>query len=336
MQPVKILWTEGEGGARRTILWRAALAFGLFLLVLAVHWFNRDGIRNNISGISGDLTFIDVLYFTAITVTTVGYGDIVPFSQEARLFSALVVTPIRVFIWLLFLGTAYQFVAQKLWERFRMSRLAERLENHVVVCGYGYGGHVAAREVMSKGVPANQVVIIDPSLEMVQEAADQGHTGLHGDATREAILQQASLTDARALIVATSRDDTNLLIVLTARHLAPKLRIISRVEQAENVKLLKQAGADVVVSPSELGGFLLADSVFHEHTAETVADFVSAGGRVELRERVANLQEVGAHTRSLPNALVVQLYRKNACVDVWDNPIIQEGDRLVLIEKPLR
>jgi len=88
------------------VAWRLLLALALIGVALAVHWFDRAGLRDNVDGA---ISFVDVLYFTMITVTTVGYGDIVPVTPQARLFDTFVVTPIRLFVWLIFLGTAYDF-----------------------------------------------------------------------------------------------------------------------------------------------------------------------------------------------------------------------------------
>lgn len=112
--------------------WRALLALGLIGIALAVHWFDRDGLRQS----SGEpVTFTDILYFTMITVTTVGYGDIVPVTQQSRLFDTFVVTPIRLFVWLIFLGTAYDFLLKRVWERWRMSVIQRQLRDHVVIAG---------------------------------------------------------------------------------------------------------------------------------------------------------------------------------------------------------
>ena len=96
------------------LLLRILLVFGLIGIALTAHWLDRVGLRDNVDG---EISFTDVLYFTMITVTTVGYGDIVPVTTEARMFDALVVTPIRIFVVLIFLGTAYNFVLKRTWER---------------------------------------------------------------------------------------------------------------------------------------------------------------------------------------------------------------------------
>ncbi|HEX8578317.1 MAG TPA: potassium channel family protein, partial [Allosphingosinicella sp.] len=100
--------------------WRASLVVGLLILTLAVHWLERDGLKDTHDGV---ISFSDVLYFTMISITTTGYGDIVPISTEARMFDALIVTPIRIFFVLIFIGTAYTFVFRRTWDKWRMRRL---------------------------------------------------------------------------------------------------------------------------------------------------------------------------------------------------------------------
>src|SRR4029453_3916812 len=99
---------------------RIAIAIALIALAFALLWFDRTGLRGNVDG---PLPFADVIYFTMITVTTVGYGDIVPISERARLIDAFLITPIRVFLWLIFLGTAAEFLLKSSWENWRMRRI---------------------------------------------------------------------------------------------------------------------------------------------------------------------------------------------------------------------
>src|SRR3546814_9167614 len=90
----------------------------------------RDSLYD---GVDGEISFIDILYFTTVTITTVGYGDIVPVTPTTRLFEAIIVTPIRIFVWLIFLGTAYHFVIRNTYDRWRMARIQKTLQNHIVV-----------------------------------------------------------------------------------------------------------------------------------------------------------------------------------------------------------
>ena len=117
-----------------SIAWRVSFTVGLVVLAVAVHWAERDGLRDA-SG--GHIGLIDVFYFTMISITTTGYGDIVPVSEQARLFDALVVTPIRLFVVLIFVGTAYSFVFRRTWDKWLMAYIQKHLHDHIVVCGYG-------------------------------------------------------------------------------------------------------------------------------------------------------------------------------------------------------
>lgn len=133
----RILFTPADLTPGRTLLFRLALVLALLGLVILILWLDRAGLRDQFDG---DLSFNDIVYFTMVTVTTVGYGDIVPVTPRARLIDALVVTPIRVVVWFLFLGTAYQLVIRRYMEAYRMAKLHARLDKHVVVCGFGHTG----------------------------------------------------------------------------------------------------------------------------------------------------------------------------------------------------
>lgn len=131
----RLLYTGSSVSPERKLLRRAALIVALLALVMLVFWLERGNLRD---AADGHVSFIDVVYFTMVTVTTVGYGDIIPVGERARLLDALLVTPIRIFVWFIFLGTAYEFVFQRILEDLRMNALRDSLQDHVIVCGYGY------------------------------------------------------------------------------------------------------------------------------------------------------------------------------------------------------
>ena len=177
-----------------SLLMRIGLVFALIGVALAVHWFDRGGLHDNVDD---KITFPDVLYFTMITITTVGYGDIVPVTERARMFDTFLVTPIRVFIWLIFIGTAYQFVLRNVWEGWRMARIQHQLDHHVVLLGFGGSGSEALRELLRCGVPASQIVVVDRNAAALEEAASSGVAVLEGDATRNATLDAVRSRAAR-------------------------------------------------------------------------------------------------------------------------------------------
>lgn len=329
--PGRRLFIGGERSVRRTLLLRSCLVLSLFVLVIAVFWLDRDGLRDNADD---SISFIDVVYFTMVSVTTVGYGDIVPVTPQARLVDALFVTPVRLFIWLIFVGTAYQLVLQRLIEDFRMRRLQARLQGHVVLCGYGHSGRCAAAELVARGFDKQHILIVDIDHARLEDAAEHGYIGILGDASREETLRQTMLDQARALLVCTDRDDTNVLITLTARNLAPNVRIIARVEEAENDKLVRQSGANSTVLPSRVGGILMADSVESSHMAAYVMDLISAGGQVTLVEREPHAEEIGRRPIE-SHSLIVRIVRGQQPHSIWESDLrVQPGDKLIVIRPP--
>jgi voltage-gated potassium channel len=310
---------------------RAGLVLLLLAAVFTVFLLDRSGLQDNIDGF---VSVTDVLYFTMITVTTVGYGDIVPVSDEARLIDAFFVTPVRIFVWFIFLGTAYQFIIQRLIEEWRMTRLQRDLQDHVVLCGYGDSGSVAAGELLLRGWEPEQIVVIDSRQDEVQRAAESGFIGLHGNASSEELLRVAGVARAHSVIVSVGRDDTTVLVVLTVRELARNVRVIARVLEQENVKLVRSSGADVIVSPPRFGGYLMADAVHSHGTVEFISDLLSFRGDYQLQERAALAREVGRAARDLEGSLVVEIRRGGQRLGCWQDKslVVEPGDRLLVID----
>ena len=289
-----------------SLFWRVLLAFGLIGIALAVHWLDRDGLRDNVDGI---ISFADVLYFTMITITTVGYGDIVPVTQQARLFDTFVVTPIRLFVWLIFLGTAYDFLLKRVWERWRMSVIQAKLHGHVVVAGFGTSGSEAVSELIRRGTDPSAIVVIDQNDESLKAAEACGANVIDGDATRNATLEAVKVDRARSIIVSAGRDDTSILIVLTARRLAPDVPISVVIRSEDNEALARQAGADTVINPASFAGLLLAGSTHGPHIADYMADLANAGGPIALRERPVTPGEIGMSLSDIATGVGLRIYR---------------------------
>lgn len=326
----RILFTKADAAPGRTLVQRIGVVLFLFVLVVGVLWWDRAGIKDNIDG---HMSFSDVVYFTAITITTVGYGDIVPVSDRARLIDALFITPIRLFIWFIFLGTAYQFVVSKMLEGYRMAKLQRRLNDHIIVCGYGHTGRSAALELAAKGYPKENVIAVDSSEAAVQHAVEDGFVVLRGDATREGMLQQAGIERAQAVIVTPGRDDTAILTVLTVRQLNSTVKVIASVKEVENIKLTKQGGADVIISPSQVSGYLISDAINRRFTVDYLYDLMTAGGEVTLIERPVKPEEIGQTARAVDDGLVAGIYRGGQRIDCWsvEQTPRQAGDVLLII-----
>lgn len=329
---VRLLVRHEESTAARTLVVRIAVVFGLFLSVVTVLWLDRGGLRDASDGV---VSFLDVVYFTMVTVTTVGYGDIVPVTDRARLIDSFFVTPIRFFVLFIFVGTAYQMVFQRMMEERRMRKLEDSLSGHVIVCGFGHSGRIAAVELVAKGGKPDHVVVIDQSESAARAAAEAGFVALVGSCTSEEIMRRAVVQQARALIVCVGRDDTAVLATLTARQLSKDLRIIASVRENENAKLLRQGGADVIVSPGRVGGYLLADAVESAYTVGLINEMLTERGRVRLTERAPDADEVGRKVRALP-CLVIGIERDKKRILFWDlgEAEVRAGDLMLVIEGP--
>lgn len=306
------------------VLLLIAAVFGVFLL-------DRGGLRDNIDG---SVSVSDVFYFTMVTITTVGYGDIVPVSDQARLIDAFFVTPVRAFVWFIFLGTAYQFIFQRLIEEWRMTRLQQKLQGHIIVCGYGQTGSIAVTELLMRGWPPSQVIVIEQNREVLERAAERGLIGLLGNASTEELLNVAGVERAASVIVAVGRDDTTVLVVLTIRALSSSVRIIASVAEAENVKLVRSSGADVVVSPPRFGGFLMADAVKNHSTVDFVRELLTYQGGYQLAERDVRTEEIGREVRDVAGSIIVEVIRGGQRHGCWHDKTLRlvPGDRVLAID----
>ena len=324
------LYRKSDTPAWASLLFRVGFAFALIGVALAIFWFDRDGLRDNSDG---TVTFLDVLYFTIITITSVGYGDIVPVTTQARMIDSFLVTPIRLFVWLIFLGTAYDFLLKRVWERWRMKTIQAKLTGHIVVIGYGTSGSEAVSELIRRGADAANIVVIDDHESALKAAEDCGVTVIHADATRNAALEAVQLPRAKAVIVAAGRDDTSILIVLTARRVAPDVPISVVIRSADNEALATQAGANTVINPASFAGLLLAGSTHGQHIADYMADLAAADGRVALQERAVTTAEVGKPLAALSTGLGVRIYRGADCFGFWEPQAaqLQPGDMVVEI-----
>jgi len=311
--------------------WRVGFVLALLAIAISVHWFDRSGLRDNYDG---HVSFLDVVYFTMISITTTGYGDIVPVTTRARMFDALVVTPIRIFVILIFLGTAYNFVFKRTWDVWRMKIIQRNLHDHIVVAGFGTSGQEAVEELIARGTEPESIVVVDPSEEALSDAKEMGCSVMCGDATRDTILQDVKISRARAVIVSAGRDDTSVLIVLTARHLAHHVPISVSVRAADNELLARQAGATTVINPVSFAGLLLAGSCHGPNISDYLSDLASIHGRVKLAQRTVEKDEIGKKIADIQSGgLGVRIYRGGKAYGFWEPECqsLMENDTIVEI-----
>jgi voltage-gated potassium channel len=306
---------------------RLSAVLALILIAVLLHWFDRDGLVDHHDG---HLSFLDVVYFTMISITTTGFGDIAPISNKSRLIEAVIITPIRFAVIFIFVGTAYQFAIKRSWEKWRMKRIQQRLTDHIVVLGFGISGSQAVDELIERGTPPHCIVVVDPDGRRLEEAEALGCNVMEGDASRDETLAAVHIDRARSVLVSAGRDDTSILIVLTVRHLVPDIPISAVVRADDNEILARQAGANNVINPVRFTGLLLAGSAQGNHIADYLADLASVSGRVQLVERTVTPEEVGKPLDSLPGR-GLRIYRHGAAIGFWEEAAgrLETGDTIV-------
>jgi voltage-gated potassium channel len=279
------------------------IAVILLFIVLAI------GVIGYMS-ISGD-SFVDALYMTVITISTVGFGLVHPLSQEGKIFT----------IFLIFLSvTLYGYIIKVITENIangnffeelkhnKMQKKIDSLKQHTIICGYGRNGQQALIKLQKYN---QDCVIIERDKERAKALESKGFLIVDGDATEDSILEKAAIENAKNLIVALPSDADNLFVVLSAKQMNKNLHIISRASEESSYKKLKIAGADNVIMPDKLGGDHMASLVVTPDVIEFV-DMLTVEGQY-----TANLKEIVVD--DLPNSYISQsiidldLRRKTGC-----------------------
>lgn len=316
-------------GPLRAIVRRVLFAIGVLFFVILLVYFDRDGYRDvNEDGVS----FLDAAYYTTVSLSTTGYGDITPTSDGARLVNFLIITPLRVMFLIVLVGTTLEVLTERGREQLRRNRWRSKVREHVVVCGYGTTGRSAVRALRSAGTPPEQIVVVDISQLPLDAASAAGYAVVGGSSTRSEVLREAQVERARAVVVATERDDTAVLTVLTARELAPKATISVSVRESENAHLLRQSGADTVVISAETSGRLLGLSTDASAVVDVVEDLLTSDTGLMIFERQLQPEEIGRSPRTIadPVLAVVRagtLLRYNDA----DAVLLREGDRVICV-----
>lgn len=281
----------------RSLVRRLLVVLGLIALAWLMLWLERTGLRDSRGTPLGPL---DVLYFAVVTVTTLGYGDIVPVSNEARAIITFGITPLRVLTFLVFLSTAYEFVLRRSIELLEMEKLKRSLDGHTLICGFGVKGRTAVQELLRRGVPASQIVVLDIDPAAADEANRLGVTFYHGTASSEQALKDVAVEKADHAIVVPNNDEACVLIVLTMRELSPRIRIRAAAREEENIKLIKRSGADTVIAPSVDGGRLLASSTSSPLATDMVHELLEHGEGADIFDYAVKAADVGKVPSAVP------------------------------------
>ncbi len=311
-----------------------ARRLSLALALVAVNWAlvvaERDSYHDSADG---QVSVVDALYYTTVTLSTTGYGDVTPVTTSARLVNALLVTPMRLLFVVVLVGTTIQALTERSREQYRLSRWRSRVRDHVVVCGYGAKGRNAVRALLLKGHPSDRVVVVDTDARALAAAAEAGFVTVGGSAARTEVLTDALVDRATTVIVALDRDDTSVLVTLTARQIAPHVTVVATAREAENASLLRQSGATSVIVSSETTGRLLGLAADSPNTVDVVEDLLSFGAGLDLVERAVVTSEVGHSPTSLvPAVLAVVRDGRRYPFDAPQVAQLRAGDGVVQVQ----
>lgn len=208
-----------------------------------------------------DLSWIDAIYMTAITITTVGYREVILPSDEAKIFiTILILSSVIILGFVVSVITEY-FISYSSFEEMKHKRKLKKIrkmQNHTIVCGYGRNGLQAAQKLMEFN---KDFIVIDKDEDLLEQSDLKIDQYIVGNASDDDVLVKAGIKNARNLISALPNDAENLFIVLSARQLKKDLKIISRATEESSYKKLKLAGADNVILPDKIGGQHMASLI---------------------------------------------------------------------------
>ena len=287
--------------------------------------------------------WIDCLWHTVITISTVGYHLVHPLSRAGEIFTMIViVVAFGVFVYgastvasMIFEGDIQKILTAK-----RIEKMVSKLKNHTIVCGLGRTGQAAIKELWKEKVP---FVVIEKDERRIEEAKERypNLIYIHGDATQDETLLKAGIKSASNLIVATADDADNLFITLSAKNLNPRIRIVTRANREENVIKLKRAGATEVILPNVIGGLRMA-SLAIRPSVVSFLDIVTHHGEIDLRlEEVRVPKGSPFHGKLLKDldiprktgVIVIGVRREDGSfiLNPTSTTMVLEGDSLIII-----
>ncbi len=307
---------------------RMAIALALIVFVAVVTYVGRDGYYDPEDD---EISVLDAFYYSTVSITTTGYGDIRPVTDEARLMTTILVTPARILFLILLVGTTLEILAERSRHAIRVARWRRNLHDHTIVCGYGTKGRAAVKTLLGKGIEAERIVVIDPNLAARERAKADGLAAIAGDGSTQESLIEAGVSTARSVIVAVERDDTAILVTLTARELNAEAKIVAAAREEENVHLLHQGGANGVITSSAAAGRLLGLSSDTPQVSEVIEDILTLGEGLDIVEREVDAAEADQARSREVGAMCLGVVRDGELIR-FDDPRsadLREGDKVI-------
>lgn len=286
-----------------------------------------------------DVPAFDAFYMVLITITTVGFGEVIPLSTMGRLWTTVVLLGgFGIALYTAAASIEYLVDLSAVRRRRNMERRVSDLEEHVIICGFGRVGRGTLNVLSDRGV---STVVIESNPDRVDAAIAAGALVIKGDATHNDVLEVAGIHRAQALIACVAIDSDNLVIALSAKSLRPGLRVICRATELESERKLRLAGADAVVAPQAVGAERLAMMATQPELAQ-IFDVVVHGSPVEFhveeldvgtgcRAVGKTIRDSGIRQDSGALILGVEGAEERILVNPGPDVKLQVGDRLVVV-----
>ncbi len=329
--PARFRFTRVQTNPLKAILQRIGLATFLLLVVTLITYIGRRGYVDN-EHPDQLLSFVDSLYYATVTITTTGYGDIVPVTEVSRLVTTIVVTPIRVLFIVLLVGTTLQVLAEQSRFQFRLRKWQRDLSDHVVICGFGVKGR-AAYEYIHEHDEDLEVVVIDQDENALDEANRLGITGISGLAYETSILDAARVATATKVIVALSTDEQTILTVLRIREINQDCQVIASCKEEANRDLLDSAQANEVIVSSSSAGRILGMAAETPDAARVVNDLLTFGDGLDINERHVAVD--GEPLERLHTETAIAVIRNGDVHRPGDETckVLRQGDQVIYIDQ---
>ncbi len=324
----EVILPEREVPALRKVAVRVGFAVFLLVLLSVLVWLDRDGYTDTADG---EVSYLDALYYSTVTLSTTGYGDVSPVSDLARLSNVFLVTPLRVLFLFTLVGTTVELLTKDARAGYRRDRWRKSVIAHNIVIGYGVKGRAAVQSLIDSGVPSKDIVVIESGEEELSRAKADGYTAITGSGADADILRQAEALRARRFIIAVKDDATAILATLNARRLNPTALIVTSVREDSNVDLARESGADNVITSSEAAGRIMGLAANAPLVGEVIEDLLSAGSGLELAQRPITPDEVGKSPREVNEPVIAVI--RDGVKRRYDEPVVAElerGDQLVI------
>jgi len=291
-----------------------------------------------------EYSWIDAFYMTIITITTVGFGEVVPLSSEGKIFtSILILFSIFIFAYAVTTVSAYLVTINSVfnYNKRKMEKNIDKLSGHVIICGYGRNGRQAAQKLKSYD---KEFVIIEQNKDHIEDVQREGYLYVTGNAIEDDTLIKAKIKKADFIISTLPSDSDNVFITLTAKQLNNKILVVSRASDESSIKKLKIAGADNIIMPDMIGGDHMASLIVAPDLIEFLDNLsLSTSGSMNIQEiLLKGLPEIKTISQ-------LKIKDKTGCTIIGykthegdyiinpdaDMPVVDEG-RIIVLGNPLQ